>query len=117
MAMIACVKAPLPAAVVCEVTPNCFIARDANGQVLSYVYYESETGSPLGGNACAAYLVVVELSIICIAHGFAFCSRSDAMARSAQRMSQVLVDTPSTAADFSMASLSVCGTRSRMAPV
>jgi hypothetical protein len=27
-----------------EVTPNCFIVRDANGQVLSYVYYESEPG-------------------------------------------------------------------------
>jgi hypothetical protein len=25
-----------------EVTPNCFIVRDANGQALSYVYYESE---------------------------------------------------------------------------
>jgi hypothetical protein len=23
-----------------EVTPNCFIVRDANGQALSYVYYE-----------------------------------------------------------------------------
>jgi endo-1,4-beta-D-glucanase Y len=27
-----------------EVTPNCFIVRDANGQALSYVYYESEAG-------------------------------------------------------------------------
>ena len=27
-----------------EVTPNCFIVRDANGQALSYVYYESELG-------------------------------------------------------------------------
>jgi len=27
-----------------EVTPNCFIVRDANGQALSYLYYESETG-------------------------------------------------------------------------
>ena len=27
-----------------EVTPNCFIARDANGQALSYVYYENEPG-------------------------------------------------------------------------
>jgi len=26
------------------VTPNCFIVRDANGQALSYVYYESEPG-------------------------------------------------------------------------
>jgi hypothetical protein len=25
-----------------EVTPNCFIVRDANGQALSYVYYEGE---------------------------------------------------------------------------
>jgi hypothetical protein len=23
-------------------TPNCFVVRDANGQALSYVYYESE---------------------------------------------------------------------------
>ena len=27
-----------------EVTPNCFIVRDANGQQLAYVYYESEPG-------------------------------------------------------------------------
>jgi hypothetical protein len=27
-----------------EVTPNCFIVRDANGQALSYIYYESEPG-------------------------------------------------------------------------
>ena len=27
-----------------EVTPNCFIVRDANGQTLSYVYYECEPG-------------------------------------------------------------------------
>ena len=27
-----------------EVIPNCFIVRDANGQALSYVYYESEPG-------------------------------------------------------------------------
>jgi len=27
-----------------EVTPNCFIVRDANGQQLAYVYYESERG-------------------------------------------------------------------------
>jgi hypothetical protein len=26
------------------VTPNCFIVRDANGQALSYVYYENEPG-------------------------------------------------------------------------
>ena len=25
-----------------EVTPNCFIVRDGNGQQLAYVYYESE---------------------------------------------------------------------------
>jgi hypothetical protein len=33
---------PAPSAV--EVTPNCFIVRDANGQALSYVYYESGPG-------------------------------------------------------------------------
>lgn len=27
-----------------ELTPNCFIVRDANGQALTYVYYESEPG-------------------------------------------------------------------------
>ena len=27
-----------------EVTPSCFIVRDANGQALSYVYYENEPG-------------------------------------------------------------------------
>jgi hypothetical protein len=27
-----------------EVTPNCFIARDADGQQLAHVYYESEPG-------------------------------------------------------------------------
>jgi len=27
-----------------EVTPNCFIVRDAEGQQLAYVYYESEPG-------------------------------------------------------------------------
>jgi hypothetical protein len=27
-----------------EVTPNCFIVRDANGQALSKIYYESEPG-------------------------------------------------------------------------
>ena len=27
-----------------EVTPNCFIVRDADGQQLAYVYYESERG-------------------------------------------------------------------------
>ena len=25
-----------------ELTPNCFIVRDANGQQLAYVYYENE---------------------------------------------------------------------------
>jgi hypothetical protein len=29
---------------IAEVTPNCFIVRDANGQALSYIYYESEPG-------------------------------------------------------------------------
>ena len=27
-----------------EVTPNCFIVRDADGQQLAYIYYESEPG-------------------------------------------------------------------------
>jgi hypothetical protein len=27
-----------------EVTPNCLIVRDANGQALSYIYYENEPG-------------------------------------------------------------------------
>jgi len=27
-----------------EVTPNCFVVRDANGQALSHVYYENEPG-------------------------------------------------------------------------
>jgi hypothetical protein len=27
-----------------EVTPNCFVVRDANGQALGYIYYESEPG-------------------------------------------------------------------------
>ena len=27
-----------------EVTPNCFIVRDADGQQLAYVYYENEPG-------------------------------------------------------------------------
>jgi hypothetical protein len=27
-----------------EPTPNCFIVRDADGQQLAYVYYESEPG-------------------------------------------------------------------------
>ena len=38
-------RPPLPAALVrAEVTPNCFIVRDADGQQLAYVYYESEPG-------------------------------------------------------------------------
>jgi hypothetical protein len=37
-------SSPLPAALIAEVTPNCFIVRDANGQALSYVYYENEPG-------------------------------------------------------------------------
>jgi hypothetical protein len=32
-----------------EVTPNCFIGRDANGQALSYIY--SEPGRRSGGQA------------------------------------------------------------------
>jgi hypothetical protein len=35
-----------------EVTPNCFIVRDANGQQLAYVYYESD--SPLGSKIAQA---------------------------------------------------------------
>jgi len=27
-----------------ELTPNCFIVRDADGQQLAYIYYESEPG-------------------------------------------------------------------------
>ena len=27
-----------------EVTPNCFIVRDADGQQLAYVYFEDEPG-------------------------------------------------------------------------
>jgi hypothetical protein len=34
-----------------EVTPNCFIVRDANGQALSEVYYESEPWAKIGGEA------------------------------------------------------------------
>jgi endo-1,4-beta-D-glucanase Y len=33
-----------PAAWSAELTPNCFIVRDADGQQLAYVYYESEPG-------------------------------------------------------------------------
>ena len=29
-----------------EVTPNCFIVRDASGHEIAYVYYESEPGRP-----------------------------------------------------------------------
>jgi hypothetical protein len=32
-----------------EVTPNCFIVRDANGQALSYIYYECEPGRRSAG--------------------------------------------------------------------
>jgi hypothetical protein len=46
-----------------EVTPNCFIVRDADGQQLAYVYYESEPGradpvkwkSPSGIEPAGAY--------------------------------------------------------------
>jgi len=34
----------LPRAWSAEVTPNCFIVHDADGQQLAYVYYESEPG-------------------------------------------------------------------------
>ena len=27
-----------------ELTPNCFIVQDANGQQLAYVYYKNESG-------------------------------------------------------------------------
>jgi endo-1,4-beta-D-glucanase Y len=37
-------KRRFPAPWSAEVTPNCFIVRDANVQALSYVYYESEPG-------------------------------------------------------------------------
>jgi hypothetical protein len=37
--------------VAAEVTPNCFIVRDANGQALSYIYYESEPGRCLAAAA------------------------------------------------------------------
>jgi hypothetical protein len=33
-----------PAPCSAELTPNCFVVRDADGQALSYVYYESEPG-------------------------------------------------------------------------
>ena len=33
-----------PAPWTAEVTPNCFIVRDANGQALSYIYYECQPG-------------------------------------------------------------------------
>ena len=29
---------------IAEVTPNCFIEHDANGQKLAYIYYECEPG-------------------------------------------------------------------------
>jgi hypothetical protein len=31
-----------PAPWTTELTPDCFIVRDANGQALTYIYYESE---------------------------------------------------------------------------
>ena len=38
-------KAPrFPPPWTAELTPNCFIVRDADGQQLAYVYYESEPG-------------------------------------------------------------------------
>ena len=33
-----------------EVTPNCFIVRDANGLALSYSHYESEPGRRSAAN-------------------------------------------------------------------
>jgi len=39
----ACVP-PLPTPWSAEVTPNCFIVRDADGQQVAYIYYESEPG-------------------------------------------------------------------------
>jgi hypothetical protein len=37
-----------------EVTPNCFIVRDHNGQALAYVYFENEPGQALRGQAAPA---------------------------------------------------------------
>jgi len=37
-----------------EVTPNCFIVRDANGQQLAYVYYECEPGRRPNARRCGA---------------------------------------------------------------
>ena len=34
-----------------EETDACFIVRDANGQALTYVYFEGEPGGALGGEA------------------------------------------------------------------
>jgi hypothetical protein len=36
-----------------EVTPNCFIVRDANGQQLAYVYFEDEPGDVRQPNCLA----------------------------------------------------------------
>ena len=36
-----------------EVNPNCFIVRDADGQQLAYVYYESEPGRRSANCKCA----------------------------------------------------------------
>ena len=41
-------KAPrFPPPWTAELTPNCFIVRDASGQQIAYVYYESEPGRKL----------------------------------------------------------------------
>ena len=36
-----------------EVNPNCFMVRDADGQQLAYVYYESEPGRRSANCKCA----------------------------------------------------------------
>jgi hypothetical protein len=33
-----------------EVTPNCFVVRDADGQQLTYVYFEDEPGQRSAAN-------------------------------------------------------------------
>jgi hypothetical protein len=40
-----------------EVTPSCFIVRDANGQALSCVYYESEPGRRSAAKLLTKYSV------------------------------------------------------------
>ena len=37
-------RAPLPPPWSAELNPNCFIVRDADGQQIAYVYFESEPG-------------------------------------------------------------------------